>query len=876
MASLIPGFKYDIFISYRQKDNKGDRWVSEFVEALKTELESTFKEEISVYFDVNPHDGLLETHDVDASLKEKLKCLIFIPVISRTYCDPKSFAWEHEFRTFIEKASQDQFGLKIKLPNGNVANRVLPIQIHEISLDDKACIDETLGGILRPIEFIYKEPGVNRPLRSNEDHPDNNLNKTFYRNQINKVANAIDEIIYSIKIAEIAPAIEKTLYEEPVEKIKMEESTFKKEKSSKITRRKLFSGIAILTTLIIAIVLTYPKILKGRDNLKAMTTTISVTNENGEKEIRKVFKDEYIVRLSLFPFTNEANDSSANWLQYGIFEALFEDLNQFNYFIQWGSPSAKHLQEQIKYAKTNNYSHFLTGSFRITKGIYEITSRLYKTSNGTVEKERTFKGNDFFNLIDSISLQARIDLGISENVLKSYPCLPFKEHLTSNFNAFRYFIIGLYIDSLAINLHRAIELDSTYALASYLRAEYNYNFQKSNESAHTDIKQAMRHRNRLSEYNDISTRILYYLILGENDKAIALSEMQHELQPHNILLLSRLLDTYVRNFLVYKYQKAAQQMAELVPNIPDCQIDLARSCLFTGELNKGLEVLGRLLNDNPENVDALLLMGELYLHKNDLKSAERTYQKAILIQPENEKYWSRILDHIAYIRNNSIKQTNLNTFTGNFQLETYGEGNCTFIIYNNYLVGKAKNQESFFNYPVSDTQLVYYNGLQTFTFLRNKQGEVINAIYRDEDSPALIVWKEDSLILEAKNLLNNNKSEALAKFREAYTHNPEHYYLANFIHHLEFIQSNEYKRIKPVLEICLGEYGNMAIFKKNDMFYYKNTAGFIYKLLPLSQDQFMIPSFYNRQVQIIKKNNSITGLKFLYRDGKEEFISRNN
>jgi hypothetical protein len=51
MASFISGFEYDIFISYRQKDNKGDRWGSEFVEALKTELESTFKEEISVYFD---------------------------------------------------------------------------------------------------------------------------------------------------------------------------------------------------------------------------------------------------------------------------------------------------------------------------------------------------------------------------------------------------------------------------------------------------------------------------------------------------------------------------------------------------------------------------------------------------------------------------------------------------------------------------------------------------------------------------------------------------------------------------------------------------------------------------------------------------------
>jgi len=51
MASIITGYEYDIFISYRQKDNKGEHWVTEFVHALRTELEFTLKEEISVYFD---------------------------------------------------------------------------------------------------------------------------------------------------------------------------------------------------------------------------------------------------------------------------------------------------------------------------------------------------------------------------------------------------------------------------------------------------------------------------------------------------------------------------------------------------------------------------------------------------------------------------------------------------------------------------------------------------------------------------------------------------------------------------------------------------------------------------------------------------------
>jgi Tfp pilus assembly protein PilF len=216
MASLIPGFEYDVFISYRQKDNKGDRWVSEFVEALKTELESTFKEEISVYFDVNPHDGLLETYDVNASLKEKLKSLVFIPVISHTYCDPKSFAWANEFKPYVEQSSCDAFGLKVILNNGNVASRVLPVRIHDLDIADLKLCEDILDGVLRPVDFIYKSPGVNRPLRANEDHPQDNLNKIYYRDQINKVANAIHEIIGSLKTAGGTP-VENWSFKEPSE-----------------------------------------------------------------------------------------------------------------------------------------------------------------------------------------------------------------------------------------------------------------------------------------------------------------------------------------------------------------------------------------------------------------------------------------------------------------------------------------------------------------------------------------------------------------------------------------------------------------------------------------------------------------------------------
>jgi TolB-like protein/Tfp pilus assembly protein PilF len=288
MASLISGLEYDIFISYRQKDNKYDGWVSEFVSNLKGELESTFKEEVSVYFDINPHDGLLETHDVDASLRDKLKCAVFIPIVSRTYCDPKSFAWEYEFKVFASQAAHDQFGLKVRLPRGNVANRILPVQIHDLDPDDKTLLEKELGGVLRGIEFIYKSPGVNRPLLPKETNPRDNLNHTNYRDQINKVANAIKEIIYGMR----NPLLQKRDGQPDI----VEEKTF----SKKIPGPKIIAGAAILLALITAVFILVPKLsgyLKKSEKSIAVLPFENIGDDKDNQWFGNAMTDEIIMQL---------------------------------------------------------------------------------------------------------------------------------------------------------------------------------------------------------------------------------------------------------------------------------------------------------------------------------------------------------------------------------------------------------------------------------------------------------------------------------------------------------------------------------------------------------------------------------------------------
>ena len=293
MLSIIPGYEYNIFISYRQKDNKHDGWVTEFVNNLKGELESTFKEDISVYFDINPHDGLLETHDVDASLKEKLKCLIFIPVISQTYCDPKSFAWQHEFVAFNTMSKEDQFGRDIRLYGGNVASRILPIKIHDLDQEDKALLENELGGVLRSIDFIYKSAGVNRPLRANEDHPQDNLNKTYYRDQINKVANAVKEIITALK-----------KYDQKDGSILIETGRTEPERTRKLKSKFIILPFIILTTLLTGYFLI-PKFIK--------------------------LSEPVIKSVAVLPFADLSNDESQSWLT-GITDVIINQLSKISEF----------------------------------------------------------------------------------------------------------------------------------------------------------------------------------------------------------------------------------------------------------------------------------------------------------------------------------------------------------------------------------------------------------------------------------------------------------------------------------------------------------------------------------------------------------------
>jgi TolB-like protein/Tfp pilus assembly protein PilF len=620
MASLVPDFECDIFISYRQKDNKHDGWVTEFVEHLKAELESTFKEEVSLYFDVNSHDGLLETHDVDASLREKLRCLVFIPVISRTYCDPKSFAWEHELKAFISLATQDRFGMKVTLHSGNVTSRILMIRIHELDPEDRELLEDETNGPLRSIDFIYREPGVNRPLTPADDE-NKNLNAAKYRNQINKTANAIKEIITAMQ----------------PEKVNLSKS---QDKQKRIIRKKetgagatdillkrkpagLKQGILLLTALMLFAAAIYA--------IYKFSGSTAGSGKSREKTI------------AVLPFDNIGGSAGNDWLGDVLTEAIVSQLSKIKELEVRSRTSLLQYKGTARpitqISREINANYIIEGSYQIINESYRITIKLLNARKDEQLWSEVFDGtwDDIRNMQTEIAMETadRLQAVLTPEEKASIEKDPTKNpgayinFLSANTlsdNAIYFLLSGnKFIDSIsfasAIAMYdKAIEADPLFALAYAKRSiARSWGLRSGQldashiEKSKADADRALNIENELAE-GHIARGFYYYYCTDEYDEALKHFTLAADLQQ----------ESYQPEF----YMAMVYRM--------------------TGDWEKSLALIRKVISADPQ--DALILynigLSFHYLHSYD--SAMIFYRKAVKAMPDFSAPYSNMVEAIIH------------------------------------------------------------------------------------------------------------------------------------------------------------------------------------------------------------------------------------
>jgi tetratricopeptide (TPR) repeat protein len=647
MPSIIEGYNYDIFISYRQKDNKYDGWVSEFVENLKKELEATFKEEISVYFDINPHDGLLETHDVDESLKEKLKCLIFIPIISRTYCDPKSFAWEHEFKAFVEMASCDQFGLKVKLLNANVASRVLPIRIHYLDPADIRECESVLDGVLRGIEFIYKETGIDKPLAPT-DNEKKNLSNTTYRIQIIKVAHAIKEIILGIKKEPSQEVKEKDQLKESFKKVRQEESKINLEKHVKSNKVRFLISAAFIALLIITGIITYPKIFK-RDTLKKLRSS-------GEK-----------ISIAVMPFQNMTNDTIWNVWQDGIQDMLITSLSDSHedLIVRQAEPINNILQIKglTNYASITpsiagtisqslDADVFIYGNIKQAGSAIRLYAQLIDSKTKEVFKSFQIEGaareEEIFQIVDSVGQLVRNFLIISllDNEI---PVIYRYSKLTNSPEAYRYFLYGnksfIKRDFPAARnwYQQAVDIDSNLTTAAFY-ISVSYANQGLYEQGKEWSLRLYEKRNLMSPRQKVTTNWLNAFYFGTPYDEIKYLEQSLEMQDYGVLEYFILgnkysqLNQYDKAILAYEKSIKLSDNWRTKPLWIFSYTYLGKAYHNTGQYNKEKKLYKKAEQDFPDDPELLYNQAVLELYEGKIEAADKHIEKYKSVR--KDQLWS--------------------------------------------------------------------------------------------------------------------------------------------------------------------------------------------------------------------------------------------
>ncbi len=618
MASIIQGYEYDIFISYRKKDNKGDKWVSEFVESLKDELESTFKEEISVYFDANQHDGLLETHNVDATLKEKLKCLVFIPVISQTYCDPKSFAWQHEFCAFNQLAKEDQFGRDIKLSNGNVASRILPVKIHDLDQADKTLLENELTSVLRSIDFIYSSTGVNRPLKSDDSRTEN-LKHTSYRDQVNKVANAVKEII---------TALNKTTQPDAVDSDKGFITKTNTISPKNINKKIILPSLLILVLLVTGYFLL-PKLSRSSD------------------------KSEYLEKsIAVLPFRSLSNDSSQIYFCDGFMEELLNNLQSVKEFTVRSRTSTDQYRKTTKTIRTigdeMNVNYLIEGSVGKEDNNLKIWVQLInaKTDKHVWANNYTRELKQIFTLQSEIAKDIANEL---KTILSPEETKLIDKRPTENLEAYNYYLLGndyfwrnyeeQNFEIAAKIYEKAIESDPNFADA-YVRLSLCYlslfwfYYDPSNDKLEKSKEYIDRAFKIDPDLPQAHLALGYYYYWGFLNYSKALEEIEISEK----MLKNNSECSYMKGGIYRRSGKWSDAKAnflracELEPGSSRMAQDLAKTCYFIGDYQDAEKYFNKAISLNPAFIESIYYKSLMYMKwKGNTIQARKTIEEAVQI-----------------------------------------------------------------------------------------------------------------------------------------------------------------------------------------------------------------------------------------------------
>ncbi|NNL83304.1 MAG: hypothetical protein HKP28_07935, partial [Winogradskyella sp.] len=589
---------------------------------------------------------------------------------------------------------------------------------------------------------------------------------------------------------------------------------FHQERINKLILKKREKIIFPLNILLI-MVITYFGF--GNSDLGATTKSIEYTTEAGEKRSALITKEEFRKGFYVFPFKPKKVDSSKQWLQFGINRLLVEDLRQNKNL----SPELANLTstpEKVREARIF-YDYYVDGEFEILDSTYIATTFIRESKTARISKQQTFKGADVLDIIDDITVFITDNFTSKELNTPQYLDLDVKEFASSSLKAIEYLIRYDYTN--------AVKEDETFALGYLLNGKHNLTFNVSKYEERQLADKAYQYRSRLPLQKRGEALILKNLAYDEFDNAEQLVKLQLEVDPSDDTYNKILYNIYGRTKNLSAYTQHAYDAWANKKNQPNAYIVLEAG-LIREDYDYLLQQidLATLTQPNDEYIFHLKLRP--FLHKRDLKEAQKIHDKFKLLHPDFDNLTKVYDTAIAYLKNNKSTVEKLKRFEGLYRSNNT-EQTYTYWLENNTLLQYVSNQIIHAYLLAGNNKIVSGTPIRGRTWLKEFVDDDNGEFYMEkqyqytgrDDTGISISWKIDSTILKAERYLGSKQYDsAKIAYEKAIVANPEHYFLKDALAHINYLLNTDTETLQSQLNAVTGKYGPRRFFIEDGRLFY--------------------------------------------------------
>jgi len=476
-----------------------------------------------------------------------------------------------------------------------------------------------------------------------------------------------------------------------------------------------------------------------------ITSLFDANASNGAVEGTDAFSNRDAIafsqkkRIIQVPFEVAEKDSGLKWAEIMLPTIIDMDWQQdpymysiFEHFAPRGT-----FKEYVDKAQENRCEWIMEGEITQVDSVYQIGVTLSNINNRGNEKTLSFEGPKLLPLIDRLTREVKVALGVPESHLKRTPDLEIEDFLTSSEEAAEAFgtaystipknpIGGFYL------MKEPIEADSTFAWAAFNLANFIKIYQLSEAKAKEYIALAMRHRERLPDVLQLRVRQLSFRLNGEPEKALQLTRLFVEQEPDNPKHLRALIEESLMQRDYEEALKAIEQYRGL-EGVEGAYLQQKAYCLLILDRpEEALEAAEAYLKENPNQENGLQTKGEVLIALEKWDDAADLFSRAELLFPDNEMF-PRFTKHVsAAIEGQIPTQETLDRLIGEYGSFQQASYRAPILMLGKRLTFDLKEYQPLGLYYAGDDLEFFTNQGQRIEFEEDSNGVITSYVFHND------------------------------------------------------------------------------------------------------------------------------------------------